>query len=145
MKHIFPLTAMFFICLMIASSSAKDSTPQKKLSTSSVYTIGKPILIQLEYKGGLEKWDGKIAISEDEKILHCSNNVYLILRDSSGKELKGHVNHLHADMIFRKPFQTTFDLTKIFDLQKRGRYILDWGSLEAGSSTQTIVIQPENK
>jgi len=122
MKHIFWIIILFSVSL----SSAYGN--ESGITTFVQYKRGSPIILHLNYYGGIEEWDAGASISNG--ILILSNAMFISVTNSKSddvKPIKEKVLSVWADSFFRNPFNLVIDISKFYSLSQPGKYIVQWG------------------
>jgi len=122
MKHIY--RAIIIVSVLINSAYGNDSG----LTTFVQYQQGSPVLLHLEYEGGVSGWDAGASVANG--ILILSNAMFMSVTDSKNdpvKPIDGKVLSVWADTYFRDPFSLVIDISKFYNLSRSGRYLLRWG------------------
>lgn len=135
MKYLIWIGAAFSLSV---SSAYGD---ENELTTHLQYQSGSPIVMHLDYHGGIGEWDAAASITDG--ILVLSNAMLIAVTDSSNesiKPLEGKVLSVSADAYFRDPFSLEIDLSEFYDLSRPGRYIVRWGCRNVREDTVYIQI-----
>lgn len=124
MKYIYRVTILIFILL---SSAYGD---ESGLTTYVQYKQGNPVEIHLNYHGGIKEWDAGVSIANG--ILILSNAMFISVTNSKSEGIeakKDKVLSVWADTYFRSPFNLVIDISKFFNLNQPGKYIVQWGCI----------------
>jgi len=99
------------------------------------------VMLRLVYTGGVKGWDAGYSVSKDGHLM-VVNNATFVLKDSKGKVIsprEDSITTVAANARLPKPFDLTFDLSKLYDL-KAGQYLVEWGCTSAKTLTTRIRI-----
>lgn len=122
MKHIFRIIIFVLISLNCARGD------EGELTTYVQYKIGAPIILYLNYNGGIREWDAGASIADGKLIL--SNAMFISITNSKNervKPIKDKILSVWADKYFRNPFNLVLDISKFYDLSQPDKYIVQWG------------------
>ncbi|NNE62712.1 MAG: hypothetical protein HKN34_01390 [Gammaproteobacteria bacterium] len=122
MKRIFWIIVFVFISLSFARGDEGEVT------TYVQYKTGSPIILHLNYYGGIKEWDAGASIANGKLIL--SNAMFISITNSKNeraKPIKDKVLSVWADKYFRNPFNLVLDISRFYDLSQPDKYIVQWG------------------
>jgi len=147
---------MKIILLIFAVCISSPSTVRAQPIGSPTFHIGRPIFIEFRYEGGIERWNGQIAVSENKGSpqLHIAQPVFLVVSkgqhdfvpekpNSSGilrywqtaealhgklvPPFESRVSTASYNVSFKQPFRTVIDITKFYKIDTVGTYFVYWG------------------
>ncbi len=117
-----------WIGTVLCFSLSPAYSDENQLTTHLQYEIGGPIVIHLEYQGGIKEWDAAASVADG--VLVLTNGMLVEVTDSSNESiepLERRVLSVSADAYFRDPFSLEMDLSEFYDLSRPGRYVVRWG------------------
>jgi len=119
---------IFWIIIFVSISLSSARGGEEELTTYVQYKKDGPIILHLNYHGGITDWDAGASIANGTLIL--SNAMFISVTNSkseSVKPIKDKVLIVWADTFFRNPFNLVLDISKFYNLSQPGKYIVQWG------------------
>lgn len=135
MKHI------FWIIIFVSISLSSADGDEGELTTYVQYKRGSPIILHLNYDGGIKEWDAGASIENGR--LTLSNAMFISISNSKNERvepIKDKILSVWADTYFRNPFNLVFDISKFYNLSQPGKYIVRWGCEEVEFNSVYIEI-----
>lgn len=134
----------------------------------SCHFIGEPVLIVVEYLGGIDGWDASIGVGErsGEPVLHTGNDGFFVVSRGTGPfeppsrrvleswetvmaprgvlvpPREGRFDRWRFNLRMVGPFRTVFDLTNHFVIDEPGIYTVFWGAESVYEEESVFEILP---
>jgi len=105
------------------------------------YKKGDPIILHLNYYGGINEWDAGASI--DKELLILTNAMFITVTNSkseSVKPIKDKILSVWADTYFREPFNLVIDISKYYNLSQPDKYTVQWGCTDVKEDSVSIEI-----
>jgi len=113
-----------FVSISLCSARGDEG----ELTTYVQYKRGSPIILHLNYYGGIKEWDAGASIANGKLIL--SNAMFISITNSKSERVKpkkDKILSVWADTYFRNPFNLVLDISKFYNFSQPDKYIVQWG------------------
>ncbi len=119
---------IFWIIIFVFSSLSSVHGGEREVTTFFQFNKDSPIILHLNYHGGITDWDAGASIANGTLIL--SNAMFISITNGKNERIKPKkekVLSVWADTYFRNPFSLELDISKFYNLSRPGKYIVQWG------------------
>jgi len=119
---------LMWLAVFVSASLSAAPGDEGELTTYVQSRSGSPIILHLNYKGGIKEWDAAASVADEVLIL--SNAMFISITNSKSEPvlpIKDKVLSVWADTYFRDPFDLVLDISKFYDLSQAGKYTVQWG------------------
>lgn len=122
------MKSIFWIIVFVSISLSSVHGDEGEVTTFFQYKKDSPIILRLNYHGGITEWDAGASITNGTLLL--SNAMFISVTNSKNESVepkKGKVLSVWADTYFRSPFSLVLDISKFYNLSRPGKYTVQWG------------------